>query len=84
MNAGDEQRADDLERVLDEGDFARAAKMARKWSKPNAQVAVAEVLRRNAAFRKDAAASTSFSSVSPETLKARDAELEQLRALIDA
>lgn len=53
MNADDDQRADDLEGALDEGDVGRAAKMASKWSTSNAEVALGEVQRRNDAHRRD-------------------------------
>ena len=85
MNEDDHQRADDLERVLDEGDVARATKMAKKWSTANAQVALAEVQRRSDAHRKDAEASAAAGG-SPIDLAAfsrRDEELASLRAALE-
>jgi hypothetical protein len=55
MNADDDQRADDLEAALDEGDVGRAAKMVSKWSTSNAEVALGEVQRRSDAHRRDVA-----------------------------
>ena len=86
MNEDDHQRADDLERVLDEGDLARATKMAKKWSTSNAQVALGEVQRRNDAFRKDALGDQSSGggpAVDIERFTRRDEELVTLRAALD-
>jgi hypothetical protein len=86
VNEDDHQRADDLERVLDEGDLARATKMAKKWSTANAQVALAEVQRRSDAHRRDLEASASGaggSSVDPTALSRRDDELASLRAALE-
>lgn len=86
MNEDDHQRADDLERVLDEGDVARAMKMAGKWSLSNAQVAVAEVQRRNDAHRNDALAGASNGgggSIDVSAFALRDDELTSLRAKLD-
>jgi hypothetical protein len=86
VNEEDHQRADDLERVLDEGDIARAAKMAKKWSSANAQVALAEVQRRNDAHREDALASASAAGAPPvdvQSFSRRDDELTSLRTQLD-
>lgn len=85
MNEDDHQRADDLERVLDEGDLARATKMAKKWSTANAQVALAEVQRRSDAHRRDlesGASGTGGSSIDVEAFSRRDDELASLRAAL--
>jgi hypothetical protein len=80
MNADDDQRADDLERVLDEGALPRAAKMLGKWSSAHAQVAVKEVQARSDAHRRNAA-SGSESAASPDLSQfaLRDQELSSLR-----
>lgn len=80
MNEEDHQRADDLERALDEGDVARAAKMAMKWSSANAGVAVAEVQRRNDEHRKGASAD----APGADGFSQRDQDLESLRAKLEA
>jgi hypothetical protein len=77
VNADDDQRADDLERVLDEGALGRAAKMASRWSTSHAQIAVAEVQARNDAHRADAIASDASADLSSFTR--RDEELSSLR-----
>ena len=82
MNEGDRQRADDLERMLDEGDVARAAKMAKKWSEANAQVALAEVQRRSDAHRQDVLAADG-TAIDLEAFSRRDAELMSLRTTLD-
>ncbi|HEY1451774.1 MAG TPA: hypothetical protein VGF47_12545 [Solirubrobacteraceae bacterium] len=85
MNADDDQRADDLEAALDEGDLGRAAKMARKWATSNAQVAVDEVQRRNDAHRKDVAASERSNGGTPidlERFSRRDEELASLHEML--
>ena len=86
MNEEDHQRADDLERVLDEGDVARAAKMAKKWSDANAQVALAEVQRRTDAHRQTvlAGGSVDAPAIDLEAFSRRDEELMSLRAALDA
>jgi hypothetical protein len=85
MNADDDQRSDDLERVLDEGALARAAKMVGRWSKPHAQVAVTEVRSRNAAHRADAAGGAEGdSSVDLSRFARRDDELASLQSTLDA
>jgi hypothetical protein len=86
VNEEDHQRADDLERVLDEGDVARAAKMAKKWSDANAQVALAEVQRRSDAHRRDVLDGGSAAGAPALDLEAfarRDAELVSLRTTLD-
>ena len=86
MNEGDRQRADDLERMLDEGDVARAAKMAKKWSDANAQVALAEVQRRSDAHRQDVLAgegAAGGTGIDLEAFSRRDAELMSLRTTLD-
>lgn len=86
MNEDDDQRADDLERVLDEGDLARATKMAKKWSTANAQVALAEVQRRSDAHRRDleaGAAGAGGSAVDLTAFSRRDDELASLRAALE-
>jgi hypothetical protein len=86
VNEEDHQRADDLERMLDEGNVARAAKMAGKWSNANAQVALAEVQRRSDAHRRDVLAGASDAAESAIDLEAfarRDAELMSLRTTLD-
>jgi hypothetical protein len=86
VNEDDDQRADDLERVLDEGDLARATKMAKKWSTANAQVALAEVQRRSDAHRRELEAddaSTGGSSIGLTPFTRRDDELASLRAALE-
>lgn len=80
MNADDDQRADDLERVLDEGALARATKMLGKWSTAHAGIAVSEVQARNDAHRTAAA----DGSADPSNFTRRDQELAQLRAALEA
>jgi hypothetical protein len=82
MNADDDQRADDLEGALDEGDVARAAKMAKKWSTSNAQVAVDEVQRRNDAHRRDVEAADSPARSDLARLGQRDEDIAALRQLL--
>jgi hypothetical protein len=82
MNADDDQRADDLEGALDEGDVARAAKMAKKWSTSNAQVAVDEVQRRNDAHRRDVEAADSPAQSDLARLGQRDEDIAALRQLL--
>ena len=79
MNADDDQRADDLERVLDEGALARAAKMLGRWSKPHAEIAVKEVQARNDAHRADALGSAQGDSPDVSRFTRRDEELASLR-----
>ncbi len=82
MNADDDQRADDLERVLDEGALARATKMAGKWSKARAETAVAEVQARNDGHRRNALAGAGADGAAAIDLSAftrRDEELTSLR-----
>ena len=79
MNADDDQRSDDLERVLDEGLLPRAAKMAGKWSTAHAQVAVTEVQARSDAHRKDALAS---GAEDLSRFELRDEELASLREML--
>lgn len=86
MNEEDHQRADDLERVLDEGDVGRAAKMAKKWSEANAQVALAEVQRRTDAHRQDLLAGGSAAgapAIDVDAFTRRDEELMSLRTMLD-
>jgi hypothetical protein len=86
VNEDDHQRADDLERVLDEGDLARATKMAKKWSTANAQVALAEVQRRSDAHRRDleaGAADAGGSAIDLAPFSRRDEELASLRAALE-
>jgi hypothetical protein len=85
MNADDDQRADDLERVLDEGALARAAKMAGKWSKPHAQTAVAEVQARNDGHRRNAVAGADqdgAGAIDVSAFARRDDELSSLRQML--
>jgi hypothetical protein len=86
VNADDDQRADDLERVLDEGALARAAKMVGKWSTAHARIAVSEVQARNDAHRKAAAGSSSTGETERDlsSFTRRDEELTQLRAALEA
>jgi hypothetical protein len=86
VNEDDDQRADDLERVLDEGDLARATKMAKKWSTANAQVALAEVQRRSDAHRREleaGAGDAGSSSIDLSAFSRRDDELASLRAALE-
>ncbi len=86
VNADDDQRADDLEAALDEGDLGRAAKMTRKWPTSSAQVAVGEVQRRNDAHRKDVAANDESSNggtpIGLERFSRRDEDLASLREML--
>jgi hypothetical protein len=83
VNEDDDQRADDLERVLDEGDVARATKMAKKWSTANAQVALAEVQRRSDAHRRELETGAGDgASVDLAAFSRRDDELASLRAAL--
>lgn len=85
MNADDEQRADDLERVLDEGTLARAAKMAGKWSQAHAQTALAEVQARNDGHRRNAQAgsgSDGAAAIDLSAISRRDDELTSLRQML--
>jgi hypothetical protein len=85
VNEDDNQRADDLERVLDEGDVARATKMAKKWSTSNAQVALAEAQRRNDAHRNDVLAGAQAAdapAIDLASFTLRDEELGSLRAAL--
>jgi hypothetical protein len=85
MNADDDQRADDLERVLDEGALARATKMAGKWSKARAETAVAEVQARNDGHRRNALAGAGAGSADAVDVSAfarRDDELTSLRQML--
>ena len=84
MNADDDQRADDLERVLDEGTLARATKMAGKWSKARAETAVAEVQARNDGHRRNALAGAGAdadgaTAIDLSAFTRRDEELTSLR-----
>jgi hypothetical protein len=82
MNADDDQRADDLEGALDEGDVARAAKMARKWSASNAEVALGEVQRRNDAHQRDVAAAADGIAPDLTRFTQRDEDIASLRKLL--
>jgi hypothetical protein len=84
MNADDDQRADDLERVLDEGALARATKMAGKWSKARAETAVAEVQARNDGHRKNAlaAGADGAAAIDLSAFTRRDDELTSLRQML--
>jgi hypothetical protein len=85
MNADDDQRADDLEGALDEGDVGRATKMAKKWSTSNAEVAIGEVQRRNDSHRRDVAASPPGGEGAPVDLARftqRDEDLSALRSAL--
>jgi hypothetical protein len=85
MNADDDQRADDLERVLDEGALARATKMAAKWSKARAQTAVAEVQARNDGHRNNALAAAGkdgAAAIDVSAFARRDDELTSLRQML--
>jgi hypothetical protein len=82
VNADDDQRADDLEAALDEGDVGRAAKMANKWATSNAEVALGEVQRRSDAHRRDVEASAD--GVAPDLTRftQRDEDIAAVRALL--
>lgn len=84
MNADDDQRADDLERVLDEGALARATKMAGKWSKARAETAVAEVQARNDRHRRNALAGAGddATAIDVSAFTRRDDELTSLRQML--
>ncbi len=85
MNEDDDQRASDLERILDEGDLARAMKTAKKWSTSNAHVALGEVQRRNDSHRREVAADESMAQdgvIDLERFKRRDEELVSLREML--
>jgi len=86
VNEEDHQRADDLERALDEGDLARASKMTMKWSTSNAEVAVAEVQRRSDAHRKATLEGVGADAPAPDTTSfdQRDEDLAALRAKLAA
>jgi hypothetical protein len=84
VNADDDQRADDLERVLDEGLLPRAAKMAGKWSTAHAQIAVGEVQARSDAHRRDVLAAAENGSADLARFDRRDEELASLREMLDA
>ena len=85
MNADDDQRAADLERVLDEGALPRAAKMLGKWSSAHAQVALKEVQARSDAHRRNAAgADTGGASPDLSQFVLRDEELSSLRETLVA
>jgi hypothetical protein len=81
MNADDDQRADDLEAALDEGDVTRAAKMAKKWSSSNAEVALGEVQRRSDAHRRDVAGAQG-ESADLTRFTQRDEDIVALRRLL--
>jgi hypothetical protein len=85
MNADDDQRADDLEGALDEGDVGRASKMASKWSTSNAEVALGEVQRRNDAHRRDVeGAASDAGGAAPDLTRftQRDEDIAALRKLL--
>ena len=84
MNADDDQRADDLERVLDEGALARATKMAGKWPKARAETAVAEVQARNDVHRRNAlaGAGAGAATIDLSAFARRDDELTSLRQML--
>jgi hypothetical protein len=85
MNADDDQRADDLEAALDEGDVGRAAKMAKKWSTSNAEVALGEVQRRNDSHRRAVAASPPGDEGTPvdlERFTQRDEDVASVRSAL--
>lgn len=86
MNEEDNQRADDLERALDEGDLTRASKMTMKWATSNAEVAVAEVQRRSDAHRKATLEGADADAPAPDTtsFEQRDEDLAALRAKLAA
>jgi hypothetical protein len=83
MNADDDQRADDLERVLDEGALARAAKMVGKWSAAHAQTAVSEVQARNDSHRtKVGVGAQDAATQDLSAFSRRDDELTSLRQML--
>ena len=85
MNADDDQRADDLEGALDEGDVGRASKMASKWSTSNAEVALGEVQRRSDAHRRDVeGAASDAGGAAPDLARftQRDEDIAALRKLL--
>jgi hypothetical protein len=84
MNADDDQRADDLEGALDEGDVGRASKMASKWSTSNAEVALDEVQRRNDAHRRDVEAASDGGGTGTDLSRftQRDEDIAALRQLL--
>jgi hypothetical protein len=86
MNADDDQRADDLERVLDEGALPRAAKMLGKWSSAHAQVAIEEAQARSDAHRRSAAGGGEDGAPAPDLSQfvLRDEELSSLRQTLVA
>jgi hypothetical protein len=84
MNADDDQRADDLERVLDEGALPRAAKMLGKWSIAHAQVALEEVQARSDAHRRNAGGGDGAPALDLSQFVLRDQELSSLRATLVA
>jgi hypothetical protein len=86
VNEEDDQRADDLERALDEGDVRRAAKMASRWSTANAQVALEEVQRRNDAHRQDALAGApaAAGAIDGAAFSLRDEDLSSVRSSLEA
>jgi hypothetical protein len=81
VNADDDQRADDLEAALDEGDVGRAAKMANKWSTSNAEVALGEVQRRSDAHRRDVAEAAG-GDADLTRFTQRDADIAAVRELL--
>jgi hypothetical protein len=82
VNADDDQRADDLEAALDEGDVGRAAKMANKWSTSNAEVALGEVQRRSDAHRRDVEAAADGAAPDLTRFTQRDEDIAAVRALL--
>jgi hypothetical protein len=85
MNADDDQRADDLEAALDEGDVGRAAKMVSKWSTSNADVALGEVQRRSDAHRRDvadAAAGAEGAAADLTRFTQRDGDIAAVRQIL--
>jgi hypothetical protein len=86
VNADDDQRADDLERVLDEGALPRAAKMLGKWSSAHAQVALEEVQARSDAHRQSARSGSEGDAAALDLSKftLRDEELSSLRETLAA
>lgn len=82
MNADDDQRADDLEAALDEGDVGRAAKMANKWSTSNAEVALGEVQRRSDAHRRDVEAAANGGAADLTRFSQRDEDIAAVRQLL--
>jgi hypothetical protein len=81
VNADDDQRADDLEAALDEGDVGRAAKMANKWATSNAEVALGEVQRRSDAHRRDVAEAAG-GDADLTRFTQRDADIAAVRELL--